>query len=135
MVACLVRDQWLPLANETRVQVANPVSFLAQKVLIHRRRNGEDRAKDILYMHDTIDTFRTRIHDLSTEWVSNIRHELHANAVRTVERAAVTLFGNVTDSIRAASRITQGRNLTPEVIRETCDLGFVRIFQPGRNKH
>lgn len=117
-----------PLANETRVQVANPVSFLAQKILIHRRRNREERAKDIVYMHDTIDTFRTRIHDLSTEWVSNIRHELHANAVRTVERGAGTLFGNVTDAIRAASRITQGRNLTPEVIRETCDLGFVRSF-------
>jgi hypothetical protein len=27
-----------PLANETPVQIANPVSFLAQKILIHRRR-------------------------------------------------------------------------------------------------
>ena len=84
-----------PFANETGVQIANPVSFLAQKILIHRRRNREERAKDILYMHDTIDTFATRIDDLSAEWVRNIRHELHANSVRAVEGAAATLFGAV----------------------------------------
>jgi hypothetical protein len=119
-----------PFANETGVQIANPVSFLAQKILIHGRRNREERAKDILYMHDTIDTFATRIDQLSAEWVSNIRHELHANSVRTVESAAPTLFGAVTDSIRAASRIIQGRRLTPEAIRETCGVGFSRIFRP-----
>jgi hypothetical protein len=118
-----------PFANETRVQIANPVSFLAQKILIHRRRNRDERAKDILYMHDTIDTFATRIDDLSAEWVGNIRHELHANSVRAVESAAATLFGAVTDSIRAASRIVQATNLTPEAIRETCNLGFSRIFR------
>jgi len=119
-----------PFANETGVQIANPVSFLAQKILIHGRRNREERAKDILYMHDTIDTFATRIDQLSAEWVSNIRHELHANSVRTVESAAPTLFGAVTDSIRAASRVIQGRRLTPEAIRETCGVGFSRIFRP-----
>ena len=117
-----------PFANETGVQIANPVSFLAQKILIHRRRNRDERAKDILYIHDTIDTFATRIDDLSAEWVRNIRHELHANSVRAVESAAATLFGAVTDSIRAASRIVQARNLTPEAIRETCNFGFTRIF-------
>jgi hypothetical protein len=118
-----------PLANETPVQIANPVSFLAQKILIHRRRTRDERAKDILYMHDTIETFATRIDDLSAEWVRNIRHELHANSVRTVENAAATLFGAVTDSIRTASRIVQARNLTPEAIRETCSVGFARIFR------
>lgn len=124
-----------PFANETGVQIANPVSFLAQKILIHGRRNREERAKDILYMHDTIETFATRIDDLSAEWVGNIRHELHANSVRAVESAAATLFGAVTDSIRAASRIVQGRRLTPEAIRETCNVGFTRIFQPRRQQN
>jgi hypothetical protein len=77
----------------------------------------------------SIDTFATRIDDLSAEWVRSIRHELHANSVRAVESAAVTFFGAVTDSIRAASRIVQARNLTPEAIRETCNLGFSRIFR------
>ena len=123
-----------PFANETGVQIANPVSFLAQKILIHRRRNRDERAKDILYMHDTIHTFARRVDDLSAEWVRNIRHELHANSVRSVERAAGSLFGAVTDSIRAASRIVQGRNLTPEAIRETCNLGFARIFRTSEQE-
>jgi hypothetical protein len=84
-----------PLANETPVQIANPVSFLAQKILIHRRRTRDERAKDILYMHDTIETFATRIDELRAEWVTNIRPNLHANNVRTVQRAATTLFGAV----------------------------------------
>jgi hypothetical protein len=120
-----------PFANETGVQIANPVSFLAQKILIHGRRNREERTKDILYMHDTIETFTTRINDLRAEWGRNIRRELHANSVRTVQGAAASLFGEVNDSIRAAARIVQARNLTPEAIRETCNLGLARIFQPG----
>jgi hypothetical protein len=118
-----------PFEIETGVQIANPVSFLAQKILIHRRRNRDERAKDILYMHDTIDTFATRIDDLGVEWLSDIRHQLHVSNVRTAQSAATTLFGAVSDPIRAASRIVQGRNLNPEAIRETCNVGFNRIFR------
>jgi hypothetical protein len=109
------------------VQIANPVSFLAQKILIHGRRNRQDRAKDILYMHDTIETFAARIDELRTEW-ANIRPEFHANSVRAVQRAASSVFGGVTDPIRAASRIVQARALPPEAIRETCSLGFARVI-------
>jgi hypothetical protein len=121
-----------PFANETGVRIANPVSFLAQKILIHRRRTRDERAKDILYMHDTIETFATRIDELRAEWMTNLCPELHANNVRTVQSAATTLFGEVTDPIRAASRIVQGRRLTPEAVRETCNVAFTRIFQAGR---
>lgn len=123
----LFANNGFPLANEAEVQIANPVSFLAQKILIHGRRNRQDRAKDILYMHDTIETFAARINELRTEW-ANIRPEFHANSVRTVQRAASLVFGAVTDPIRAASRIVQGRALSPEAIRETCSLGFTRVF-------
>jgi hypothetical protein len=47
------------------------------------------------------------------------------------QRAAASLFGAVTDPIRAASRIVHARALTPEAIRETCNLGFARIFRSG----
>jgi hypothetical protein len=125
----LSANDGFPLAHEARVQITNPVSFLAQKILIHGRRSRDERAKDILYMHDTIQTFATRIDDLQAEWFRSVRHELHANSVRTTERAAATLFGSVTDSIRAASQIVQARNLTPEAIRETCNLALTRIFK------
>jgi len=123
----LFANHGFPLANEAEVQIANPVSFLAQKILIYGRRNRQDRAKDILYMHHTIETFAARINELRTEW-ANIRPEFHANSVRTVQRAASLVFGAVTDPIRAASRIVQGRALSPEAIRETCSLGFTRVF-------
>ena len=127
----LSANNGFPLADETPVQIANPVSFLAQKILIHGRRNRHDRTKDILYMHDTIETFATGIDGLQAEWSANIRRELHANAVRTVERAAATLFGEVTDSIRGASQVVHSRALTPEAIRESCNLGLRRIFRRG----
>jgi hypothetical protein len=120
-----------PLANNTRVQIANPVSFLVQKTLIHGRRNRDERAKDILYMHDTIEIFAARIDELRAEWATNIRPVLHVNGPRTIQRAKASLFGTVTDSIRAASRIVATRALTPEAIWETCNLGFTQIFQSG----
>ena len=131
----LFRNNAFPLANEARVQIANPVSFLAQKILIHGKRNRQDRAKDILYMHDTIETFAPKIDELGVEWASNIRPVLQANSARIIQRAAAALFGAVTDPIRSASRIVQGRALAPEVIRETCSLGFTRIFEERLPRH
>ena len=43
------------------VQMANPVSFIAQKVLIHKKRHREDRAKDLLYIHDTFEVFGSQL--------------------------------------------------------------------------
>jgi Nucleotidyltransferase len=45
----LFANNGFPLANEAEVQIANRVSFLAQKILTHGRRNRQDRAKDILF--------------------------------------------------------------------------------------
>jgi hypothetical protein len=45
------------MSPKRTVQIANPASFLAQKILIHGQRDYKDRAKDLLYMHDTIDVF------------------------------------------------------------------------------
>ncbi|MGA7794916.1 MAG: hypothetical protein WCA19_17900 [Candidatus Acidiferrales bacterium] len=39
------------------LQIANPASFLAQKILIRGERDTKARAKDILYIHDTIVVF------------------------------------------------------------------------------
>jgi len=55
-------------AFTAKIQIANPVSFLAQKVLIHGRREREDRAKDILYIHDTFEVFGARLDELQSLW-------------------------------------------------------------------
>lgn len=104
--------------------VANPVSFLAQKALVYTKRNRSERAKDILYIHDTFETFGARLADLRAEWIKKIRVRLHTRSVRLVENTTDILFGEISDSVREASRIAQDRALTPETIREVCSLGF-----------
>ncbi len=49
------------------IPVANPVTFMVQKLLIHRRRRPEDRAKDILYIHDTLQLFGARLDELKND--------------------------------------------------------------------
>ena len=115
-----------PFARQ--VLVANPVSFLAQKVLVHTKRNRLERAKDILYIHDTLETFGTHISDLRAEWTNRIRSRLHARSMRLVEDAADNFFGGMSDSVREASRVAQGRTLSPEAIREVCSFGFKQVF-------
>src|SRR5215471_3885503 len=78
-----------PLGNDTRVQIANPVSFLVQKVLIHGRRKRGEHAKDILYIHDTIEAFARRIDDLRTateRYRASCNHQ-SAKAPRVLEIA------------------------------------------------
>ena len=52
------------LAPKRTVQIANPTSFLAQKILIHEQRDYKDKAKDLLYMHDTIEVFSENLGEL-----------------------------------------------------------------------
>jgi hypothetical protein len=46
------------------VQVDNPTSLLAQKILIHDQRDHRDKAKDLLYMHDTVEVFSENLEEL-----------------------------------------------------------------------
>ena len=118
-----------PFTERKQVLVANPVSFLAQKVLVHTKRNRSERAKDILYIHDTFETFGAHITDLHAEWINKISSTLHARSVRLVEQAANTLVGEMSDPVREASRIAQDRALSPEAIREVCSFGFKQVFR------
>jgi hypothetical protein len=116
-----------PLAAPKRVQIPNPTCFLAQKLLIHSKRSTEERAKDILYIHDTLEIFSGGIQDLNEIWLSaglqqNARHR------RTIQLAQERLFGEVSDTVREAARIAVGRTLSPQAIVETCNLGLSRIF-------
>lgn len=111
------------------IQIANPVSFLAQKILIHGRRGREDKAKDILYMHDTLEVFGARLPELRDLWRSDVAPRLSARASATVLKASERLFGALSDDIRRAARISTDRGLSPESIREACRYGFVQVFE------
>lgn len=117
-----------PTPGLRRVFVPNAAAFLVQKILIHDKRERGKRAKDILYIHDTIETFGGCLASIRAEWKGNVRVLLHAKAARFVEQAADKYFSEVGDELREAARIATGRNLTPEMVRELCQYGWRQIF-------
>lgn len=117
-----------PTPGVRSILIPNPAAFLAQKILIHDKRNNDKRAKDLLYIHDTIETFGANLAAIREQWQSNVRPALHANAARKVDRAIEGYFQEVHDTHREAVRIATGRNLTPEGVRELCAYGWQQIF-------
>jgi hypothetical protein len=116
-------------ASTKQVQVANPVSFITQKILIQYARDRKDRAKDILYIHDTIEAFSGNLAELRELFAKEIRPKLHEKRAREVSNAADALFGKVSDTIREAVRMVVGRNLSPEALTETCRAGLRAILE------
>lgn len=78
------------LSTKRTVQIANPTSFLAQKILIHPQRAYKQRAKDLLYMHDTIEAFSESLEKLRTLFRSDIVPKLHPRRIAELEREAET---------------------------------------------
>ena len=117
-----------PTPGVRRILVPNAAAFLVQKILIHEKRDRDRRAKDILYIHDTIETFCGNLAAIREQWQTNVQPALHAKAARVVERATEECFREVNDTIRDAARIATGRSLTPEMVRELCAFGWQQIF-------
>ncbi len=110
------------------IQIANPVSFVAQKVLIHEERERDDRAKDIVYMLDALEVFGARLHELRELWRRIVFPQLHTRDARSVSNASEVLFGNLSDDIRRAARILDQRARSAESIREACQYGMIQVF-------
>jgi hypothetical protein len=117
-----------PLASAKQVQIANPVSLITQKTLIQDARDRKDRAKDILYIHDTIETFVGNLGELRELFAKEVRPSLHGKRAHGVTSAADSLFGDVNDMIREAAHMVVGRKLSPEALAETCRAGLRAIF-------
>jgi hypothetical protein len=124
----LGRDNGYPFDLLKPVQIANPTSFLAQKILIQGERDPKDRAKDILYIHDTVEVFSGNLEELREIFVDQIRSRLHPKRVRELTSAAEVLFGCVNDMIRKSALMAAGRKLSAEVMIERCRAGLKRIF-------
>jgi hypothetical protein len=116
------------LSPKRTVQVANPASFLAQKILIHEQRDYKDRAKDLLYMHDTIEVFSENLDELQKLFRSHFASKLHARRIAELQGAPERLFGKVDDTIREAALMAAGRKLSPERLAETAQAGLKEIF-------
>jgi hypothetical protein len=117
-----------PFSSKRTVRIANATSFLAQKILIHGERTYRDRAKDLLYIHDTIDVFSESLEALQNSFGQDVAGKLHPRKRAELEGAADRLFGKVNDTIREASRMAAGRKLNPERLAESSRAGLREIF-------
>jgi len=123
-----VGAETMPVTRTVDLLVPNPVSFIVQKVLIHKHRDEKKKAQDVLYIHDALELFGASLDKLRTVWEDEVRPKMPA---RTATRAMATttkLFENVTDVIRDAARIPQDRRLQPENIRAATQYGLEEIF-------
>ncbi len=123
-------EQGVPLARPAELLIPNPASFVVQKLLISPRRRREDRAKDTLYVHDTIELFAADLEALHAIFLERIAPTLSQSA-RLALRRETTTYEEVTDTIRESSLIAGPRGLTPPVIRDVCRLGLQQIIAGG----
>jgi hypothetical protein len=115
------------LTPKRTIQIANPASFLAQKILIHRDRDFKDRAKDLLYIHDTIEVFSEHLEEPRGTF-NEIQPTLQARRAAELKEAADGLFRRVDDTIRESVIMAVGRKLSAEALAETSRAGLREIF-------
>lgn len=119
----------IPVSDTVAVLVANPVSYMAQKLLIHTERRGIKKAQDILYLNDTLELFGGRMEALRNCWLNEVRPALTGRQIAAVKSALVDGFSVITDTTRDAARIAQGRRLTAGEIQLRCSVGLGELFQ------
>ena len=119
----------LPIAASAHVLVANPVSFIVQKLLIRDLRTDHKHAQDVLYVHDTIELFGAELPMLNALWREAIRPSLVRRTRELVMERGRELFGAVNDATRSAVRQTSAdRRLTPAELRLRAEIGLGEIF-------
>jgi hypothetical protein len=98
--------------------------------LIHEGRRPEERARDVLHIHDTIETFGRSLDQLHAEWRVEVRPHLPRRAISAVEGSAAAIFGTVSDVIRNAAIQAReaGRTLSPETLRLADEAGLTAVF-------
>jgi hypothetical protein len=133
----LLTDPWLvtvgpmngvPLDQPVDLQVANPLCFMLQKLLIKQQRKADKHRQDLLYVFDTLQLFGHMLPQFKENWEKVIAPSLEASAVKTLAQECSESFSSVTDAIRDAARIPQDRKLDPEEMRATCQFAFRQIL-------
>jgi len=129
----LSEDQGFGDGDNVVVQVANPASYLAQKVLtLNRRQNRSKRPKDALYIHDTLSMFGDAFSQLR-EQGARVIHQIAPKTRRTFKELRVSLFHDQALIIRtAAIAAATGRANPPsaETIAAVCTMGLENVFPP-----
>lgn len=115
---------------KAQILLANPVCFMAQKVLIKGKRESDKQAQDALYIHDTLDLFGPKLDELRSLWVNSIRNELGTKISNEIEGLCLEQFQSVSDTHRDAVQIPRDRSLTADGLQRACSYGLNEIFKP-----
>jgi hypothetical protein len=121
-------DGQVPIGGGFEVFVPNPVTFIAQRLLIHSERSPAKKAQDVLYIHDTLELFGGALPELRHLWVEGIRPTIVRAWARKIETVAGAMFTEVSDTIREAARIAQARRLAPQDVRQACAYGLGEVL-------
>jgi hypothetical protein len=126
-------EREVPITADVELFVANPTSFIVQKLLIHSDRPPHKKAQDILYIHDTLELFGGSLGELRRQWHEEVRPAMPSKTARRAEAVARELFAEVTDTIREAARVPQDRRLAPENVQRACEYGLGEILEGERS--
>lgn len=121
----------LPLRQPATLRLPNPTSYLAQKILIHGYRTRSERAKDMLYVYDTLQTFADALPALRSAWMDSLRPTLHERQARRIQSAHEQLERGGRDDATEASLQARavGRTVSPDDIVSVCAYGLREIFR------
>lgn len=123
----------VPIESPVDLVVPNPVSFIVQKLLIHKHRDANKKPQDVLYIHDTLELFSASLDKLRTIWEGEVRPKMEVTTAKRAMAVTTLLFENVTDTVRNAARIPQDRNLQPENLRAATQYGLNEVFGVSGN--
>ena len=118
----------IPTSKPVDVRIANPVSFLVQKILIQKSRKPQKQSQDALYIHDTLELFGPSLSELRKLWINVVRPSMSPRTARRVEDDGARMFEAVNDAIRSAALIPVDRKLDPERLRALGEYGLATIF-------
>ena len=111
----LSRELGFPVGEERlELLIANPATFVAQKLLVLDRRDPRDAAKDLVYVHDTLLIFAPALEALADLWNDAVRPS--PRMAREIGRRCRKLSERPTDDIRRAVQIFRhlGRPHVPD---------------------
>ena len=115
-------DNGFPLERPATVAVPNAAAYVAQKLLILGRRKRQDQERDILYIHDTLQTFAAHLAHVREAWHQDVVPHLGGRMVAEINAAIRSRFSNPNDRIRGAAVIAAsvGRSLPAQSLLGAC---------------
>lgn len=116
------------------VNVANPVSYVLQKLLsASQRRTRGQEGKDLLYIYDTIALFSVgpRLEGQVARQAARVRRALTKKMLGKLAENRQKYFQGVTDPLREAERIARGagrRAVSADQLRLACSSGLAELL-------